>query len=366
MRKDKKILISVNDLMVGGAQKLIIEQLKYFHENGYDISLLTLMDFNDRESLYYLIPSYIKTYRLKIKSSYDISGWFRLIRVLKKISPDIVFSHLFLSNMMIRVISLFIRFRVFTVEQNTYKNKDRKSILIDRLLSGRSEKIIAVSNEVKDFTITQQRIKSDKCIVIPNGVNLSAIEEFKNTISKKESRIKKNIDLNSKVFISVARLTPQKNLSLLIESFIDFHLKNPNTILIMLGSGGEYEKLNNKIVSENAESYIKMLGNVNDVYLYCRSADFLISTSYIEGLSIAFLESLSFGLPIISTITGGTGVLIKDGVNGFLISDFKKEKVVEAIYKAMNANYNSLSTEALKVSRYFDVNETSKKYEALI
>ncbi len=366
MTNKPKIIISVNDFLVGGAQKLIVDQLEYFYKNGYDVSLVTLMDFNERANLYHLVPSYIKVYRINIKSSYDILGWVRIFKVFKKVKPDVVFSHLFLSNMMVRIISFFLSFRVFTVEQNTYTNKDRKSIFIDRLLSGRSEKIIAVSDEVRDFTIIQQRIKPNKCIVVPNGVDVKAIEKFKKTISKKESRIKKNIDKNTKVFISVARLTPQKNLDLLIESFIDFHSKNLNTILIMLGGGGEYEKLKTKIGRENAEGYIKMMGNVSDVYIYCRSADFLISTSYIEGLSIAFLEALSFGLPIISTKTGGTGVLIKDGVNGFIISDFKKDSVIEAIDRAMLANYDNLSKEALVVSKDFSIIEASKKYEALI
>ncbi|MBP9763577.1 MAG: glycosyltransferase family 4 protein [Candidatus Pacebacteria bacterium] len=366
MTNKPKIIISVNDFLVGGAQKLIVDQLEYFTNRGYSIELITLMDFPNRANLYDSINPKVKIHKIKLKSSFDIFGWIRLFKVLQKTKPNVVFSHLFLSNMMTRVISFFISLRVFTVEQNTYKNKDIKSIFIDRLLSSRSEKIISVSNEVKDFTIIQQKIKPDKCIVIPNGVNVSVIEEFKKTISKEESRIKKNIDINTKVFISVARLTPQKNLPLLIESFIDFHSRNLNTMLIMLGGGGEYEKLKTKIGRENAEGYIKMMGNVSDVYTYCRSADFLISTSYIEGLSIAFLEALSFGLPIISTKTGGTGVLIKDGVNGFIISDFKKDSVIEAIDRAMLANYDNLSKEALVVSKDFSVDETSKKYEALI
>ncbi|MDQ5883430.1 MAG: hypothetical protein QG654_343, partial [Patescibacteria group bacterium] len=197
-------------------------------------------------------------------------------------------------------------------------------------------------------------------------INLNKIESFKKISSKEKARQEKNIPQSIKVFLSIARLTPQKNLSLLVESFVEFYKRNTDSVLYMLGDGGEYEKLKNTIKDHHAEGYIKLVGNVDDVYMYCRAADFLISTSYIEGLSIAFLEALAFDLPIIATQTGGTGVLLQDGVNGFLISNHDKESVVVGIEKVVASDYESLSREALRVSKQFSVEETNKKYEQLI
>ncbi len=363
---NKKIIVSVNDFLVGGAQKLIVDQLSYFKNAGYEVSLITLMDFPNRANLYKSVPAGVKIYRINLKSSYDIFGWFRLLKVLKSDRPDVIFSHLFLSNMMVRVLSLFIPLRIFIVEHNTYKTKSKRYIWLDKILAKKAEKIITVSDEVREFNILQHGISAQKYITIRNGINLDVIENFKNTFSKEKTRSEKNIPPDTKVFLSVARLTPQKNLSLLIESFIEFHKINTDSILFMLGDGGEYEKLENLIASHEARPYIKLVGNVDDVYSYCRSADFLISTSYIEGLSIAFLESLAFGVPIIATKTGGTGVLIKDRVNGFLISDFKKEAVIATMQEAISFDYKSLSREAVNVSKGFSIQETNKKYEQLI
>lgn len=364
--KNKTIFISVNDFLVGGAQKLIVDQLTYFKNAGYDVRLITLMDFPNRANLYDSVPEGIKIYKIRLKSGYDVLGWIRLFKILKSQKPDVIFSHLFLSSMMIRVLSFFIPLRIFIVEHNTYKTKSQRHILLDKILARKAEKIITVSDEVKEFNIFQHTTNPQKYLTITNGINLNKIESFKKISSKEKARQEKNIPQSIKVFLSIARLTPQKNLSLLVESFVEFYKRNTDSVLYMLGDGGEHEKLKNIIMDHHAEGYIKLVGNVDDVYMYCRAADFLISTSYIEGLSIAFLEALAFGLPIIATQTGGTGVLLQDGVNGFLISNHDKESVVVGIEKAVASDYESLSREALSVSKQFSVEETNKKYEQLI
>lgn len=365
-KSNKKILISVNDFLVGGAQKLIVDQLSYFKNAGYDVSLVTLMDFQNRSNLYNSVPAGVKIYKINIKSSYDILGWFRFFKVLKLNKPDVIFSHLFLSNMMVRVLSFFMPLKIFTVEQNTYENKKNRHILIDRFLAKRSKKIIAVSDEVRDFTIKQQKISSDKCIVINNGVNIKSIDEFKLRIPKKEARSNKGIQPEVKLFLSVARLTHQKNLSLLIESFVLFNTVNKNAVLLLLGEGAEYEKLNNLITKYKAESYIKLMGNIEDIFFYYRSADFLVSTSYIEGLSVAFLEAMAFGLPVAVTKTGGTKILVNDGVNGFIIPNFDSLSVSDTMQKLMVADYTSFSKNAYSKSEDFSIEEMTKKYEELI
>jgi glycosyltransferase involved in cell wall biosynthesis len=71
----------------------------------------------------------------------------------------------------------------------------------------------------------------------------------------------------------------------------------------------------------NLDSHIDHLGPValDERVEYFKRADIFILPSYAEGLSLAVLEAMAAGLPIITTPVGGTPELIEDGVEGFLI-----------------------------------------------
>ena len=95
------------------------------------------------------------------------------------------------------------------------------------------------------------------------------------------------IDQKSKVFLSVGRLTTQKNQMLLINAFAEFCKKNSQFILILLGEGALKENLEVQISALNLSKKVFLLGARSDVYKFYAIADFLVSTSVIEGLSIA-------------------------------------------------------------------------------
>lgn len=364
-KKSKKVLISINDLLVGGAQKLVLNHLEFFNKSGYETHLVILMEFPNRSNLINFIPNGVHVHRINLLSAFNVLGLLRLLYVLIITRPHVIFSHLFLSNTIIRIISLIFPFRIFTVEHNTYKNKNKKDIFFDRILSFRSEKIIAVSEEVREFTIKQQKLNRNKCIVIDNGINLKPFNFYKEVFSKKDARKKLNIEDKTKVFLSVARLTPQKNLPLLINSFVELYNKQKDLLVYILGEGGQFNILKSIIEKNNASSFIKLMGNIEDPKPFYRSADFFISTSYIEGMSIAFLEALAFGIPIIATETGGTRVLIKDDYNGFIIPKQDVENVCKTVQKAINSEYKKFSLQASLTAEKFDIDITNKKYEKL-
>ena len=211
INKKIKLLIIINDFYVGGAQRLIAEQIKFFPKNSFHLSLVTLIDDPKRANLYDLLPYDLPVTKINMKHFYNIFDFLRLIRVINKIKPDVVISHLFLSNMLTRIIKPLFRYRVFAVEHNTYINKKKWEIFVDKMLALISEKIIAVSKEVADFIIVQQKLKSDQVVIIPNGISLQPINEYLKNHTKIQLRSKFKVDKTTTVFLSVGRLTSQKN-----------------------------------------------------------------------------------------------------------------------------------------------------------
>jgi len=330
-----KILIMINDFHVGGAQRLITQQIPRFIRRGFSVAVVTLMNDSKKENFYQDIPSEVAIYKIGMKTAYDIPGIWQLFTVIKKVNPDVIFSHLFLANAFSRILKILFSFNVISIEHNTYIYKKNKELWIDRLLAPLSKKIVAVSDDVKALTVKQQWIRSEKCIVIPNSVDIQKIDEYRKTANRSKLRKQFGFVDDEKIFIMVGRLSTQKNQALAIDAFISF-AKRHRARLIIAGEGVLMEDLQRQIEKLDAGQHIVLLGNKENIFDYYQATDFFLSTSHIEGLSLAFLEALAFGVPLVVTKTGGTKDLVVDGENGIIIESSTKDAVERALIRALS------------------------------
>ena len=136
------------------------------------------------------------------------------------------------------------------------------------------------------------------------------------------------------VIINIGSLVPEKNQSFLIDVFKTFKQKNNGT-LIVVGEGKLREYLENKVRVEGLTGQIIFTGATTDVIPLLKSADLLLLTSKIEGLPGVILESLSCGVPVISSDVGGIPEIISDGHTGFLIRDSNVQSYVKKVEECL-------------------------------
>lgn len=344
---------------------MIADQVKYFDKEKFELHLVTLFQDESRESLYYLLPKDIEAHALRFKSFRDLWAWADLIKVIYKIKPDVVLSSLFFSNTVFRVLKILFGYRVITIEQNTYTDKTKVKILVDKMLSYITYRIVAVSKAVADFTAKQGKISRSKFLVIFNCINLEEINTFKKQYDKVSLRKELGFRVDDRVVINVARLVKQKNHDLLIHSFHEFCKKKNNYKLLILGGGSLEGELNQLIKDLGVEDRVFMMGLRRDVYKYYILSDFFISTSHIEGLSVAYLEAMAFGLPLLVTKTGGTDDIIVEGRNGYFIEEETVEDVVSGLIKMSNVDLQRMGSEASEVAKNYSIQENVRRYEEL-
>ncbi len=126
------------------------------------------------------------------------------------------------------------------------------------------------------------------------------------------------------VVVQSGRPVDFKNQLMLIDAFVKVHAVHPEYILEIYGGDskdGTKELLEESIVRNQAENYVKLMGSsdtleqdLNDAALFAFSSDW-------EGLPNALMEAMALGLPIVATDCpcGGPATLIKDGENGLLV-----------------------------------------------
>ena len=149
-------------------------------------------------------------------------------------------------------------------------------------------------------------------------------------------------------FISVGRLNdPRKGWERLFLAYKDSFDSNPKLPGLVVIGGGEFSKKMQELVDEMILSYpVTILRNASNVERdrVMLSASYFLQTSYEEGLGLAALEALSFGVPLICSDTDGSREYVVEGRSGILVhqgehfvKDFGK-----AIARSQSWNYEAL------------------------
>lgn len=138
-----------------------------------------------------------------------------------------------------------------------------------------------------------------KFIVVKNAIN---IEKYAYQLQKrKELRNKYEISNDTVLIGNVGRLQYQKNQAFAIEIFNSYLKLNPNSKLILVGQGPDYEKLKEKVRRLGVVDKVIFAGVQNDIGGYLSMMDVFIFPSHFEGLGIAGLEAQANGLSVLAT-----------------------------------------------------------------
>ena len=122
--------------------------------------------------------------------------------------------------------------------------------------------------------------------------------------------------------LSVGRLEPRKDQETLLHGFALFRKQFPKADLCLAGPPGDQsycEQLMRKAARFGWDRGVHFLGKVRDLDALYRRADLYVSTSRDEGLGLALLEAMSYGLPVLCTPVAGHLDFVEDGRNARLI-----------------------------------------------
>ncbi len=164
--------------------------------------------------------------------------------------------------------------------------------------------LLTPSTGVSD-TLSANGIKTRK-IVVPLGID---VRRFTPAPSKPHAKKATGLDPKKPVIGFCGRIGREKDLPTLINAFKRIR-KNHNAVLLIVGAGID-EK-------EFKSAHIKLTGAVDDVVPYLQAMDIFVLPSLTETSSLATMEAMSCGLPVVATPVGSIKDYIEDGVNGFI------------------------------------------------
>lgn len=294
--------------------------------------------------------------------------------VIHNISPNIIHTHSFQPGLWARLLTLHNKkIKLFSTIHSPYpylRGSDFYS-RIKRVLEISSinlfnSRVICISDNVKDNLTKYTMIKSEKLQVIKNSISIKNYSY--NTNYLKKLKIDLSIDNESKIIITVGRLSEEKGLDVLLEAFAIVIKAIPKMVLIMIGDGPldlQLKKLARKL---NINDKVKFLGFKKDIYQYLLISDLYVCSSIFEGISTSILEAFSQKVPVIATHVGGNPEIIENNINGILIEPNNPMSLAGAIVDLFSTKekINSFKANGFKkVTDEFDIKNVIREYEGL-
>lgn len=191
-------------------------------------------------------------------------------------------------------------------------------IAVSEALSGHNERTLA---RFIEGTPVQQTFAR-------NLVNLEAIQELAQRTFDDEA-ILEFMGRFETTFVSVGRLSPEKNQSELLSAVAELKQQGIDVGLVLVGSGILEDQLHQKIIHENLSDRVLMTGQLSNPYPVIKNADCFVLPSRHEGQPVTLLEAMALGVPVITTKLPGCVEVVSLGYGDLI--DFDASSIAAAM-----------------------------------
>jgi len=245
------------------------------------------------------------------------------MRFIKGNHIQFIQSHLGKANRLAVAVGKLTGIPAFPTVHNTMSFVDRRPkwdfrvhILkaVDAVIYRIADRVLSVSQEVKKIVHQEFRLKDSKVMVLKNGII------FNNCFSEPVSIEKEFlISKNTWKILAVGSLTYQKAMGVLVSAAAEIINQGMQDFLVMIvGEGEERKALKTLILDLEVENNVKLMGIRHDVVGLMKASDIFVMPSRYEGLSIAMIEAMACGLPVVASDAPGLRHYIEHGHNGLL------------------------------------------------
>ena len=264
----------------------------------------------------------VPVYVFPWKRFFHVDAWKAVIALRKLIKTervDIVQTYFETSNLWGGFVAKLSGALLLSSRRDMGILRKAKYALAYRLVNRLSDRVLAVSEEVKRFCIDADHIDPQRISVVYNGVDLKHIAA---EASKDNPFAGADWAGASHIITCVGNIRRVKGIDVLIKTAHRVCRALPNTVFVIAGSLYERdysEEMQSMIRHLGLEKNVKLLGFVADPVPLLKMSDAFCLLSRSEGFCNALLEAMACGVPCVVTRVGGNPEAITDGENGFLV-----------------------------------------------
>lgn len=366
------ILYIITGLEIGGAERLLVSVIRNLNREKYKIVVCFLKGKGPLANE--IRGMGVKVLDMKMRARFDLSVILKLVRLIKRENIDLVHTHLIRADILGALAAKLAGVPIIISTRHSFSGRWEECYLVRKayqVASNFMDKIITVSEAVKDRLAEWSGIKPDKMIVIHNGVDVG---EYK--IKDDGGRRRDFFDVDAKVPLigMVSRLVPCKGHKYFLEAAARVKKDISDARFLIVGGTMYYNERYKKELTRYAE-YLGLNGGVlftgirRDIPQIMSCLDIFVLPSIIdEAFGRVVLEAMACGRPVIATNGGGIPEIVKDNETGMLVPPKDSDKLAQAIIALLEdkerAKRMGLAGRE-RVEQYFSLEKMVKKIEDL-
>ena len=327
MSSSKKISVTqfVDDLTIGGAERVCVMLANGLAQLGYDSSIICS---RGKGKLMSKVLPVVRCWSGNRKSRWDIRGIFRIAKYIENLGFKIVHTHNHPSSYLMRIVLCFLKNKPIHVVHDHYGPgiTDRKIAFYDKIILRKVDAYIAVTDELRYRALKLFSLPDDRCMFIPNGIDLQP---------------RQPPWMGEPTVIQVANLHSPKSHSTAMRAAALLRQSIPGLKWICVGKisdqPDDYINEVRELISElRLSSCVKLTGELDDVRALLRQAHVGVLTSDSEGFPMALLEYMSEELPVVLTDVGQCGPLVREAESGIVVPPADPGRLANALLYIFN------------------------------
>ena len=349
----------ITELSTGGAQMALFRLLQRLNRDQF-LPIVACLYNGDAAVAQQIRGLDIPVIDLGMKTKFHWGAFWRLYGLLRRTRPAILHTWLFHANLPGRLLGRLADVPTIICSERTMAMESEWRYRLNRWTIGLVDKVVAVSANVRDFSITHIGLPAEKVTVIYNGLPHST----EAPLSRQHAR--QNLDLPAHTFVigAVSRLDPVKGIDILLQAMVSLE----DVLLVVVGDGPERDYLQKVANDLNVTMRVHWMGYQANVNAILPAFDIFVQPSLHEGLPNTVLEAMAARLPVVATAVGGTPELVDHGKTGLLVPSQDVAALSGAIVSLKNNPKWGLQMGQAgfdRIQQHFTVEKMVHNYETL-
>ena len=334
--KPRRILFLVTNLTFGGAETQVVRLASEFKDRDWELTVVSMMQ--PEIWVEQLRGRAIEVRTLGMDRGVpDFRAIFRLRRIVKELSPDVVHCHMFHANIQGRIARLFCSMPVLvSTVHNLRETSERGGStgwkeLLYRITDRLATRTTIICQAAFDRYVKVRAVPAQRLEMIPNGIDVEAFRPD----AEARARARQALGIDSQfVWLAVGRMVQQKDYPNLFRALT--LIPNADYTVLIAGNGPLENELRAECQRLGLDSQVRFLGVREDIRDLYNAADAYVMSSEFEGFSMALLEAACTELPIVATDAGGNREIVENGVTGHIVPPQNPAELSAAMCRVMN------------------------------
>ena len=325
-----KVIHFVTTLDVGGAEMHLLQQVRGQTARGVQCTVAYMKGEGALRADFERAGAVVLAVQ-------GVRGWWRLAQAFRQ--HDVIHTHLLKADAVGALLAWSLGLRSKLIAS---KHNDERALLnswvarVHGVLGNLPQRTIVLSDHVGRFVAEHGRVDPGRIVRVYYGLDTTAFEaaQAQRQVHRTRVRTELGAAADDFVYICIARFAAQKAHDVLLRAFAEAHAREPRLRLWLAGDDpfGDGRQRAERLAHElQLGSAVRFLGIRRDIPELLCAADAFTMASLWEGLGLVFLESMTMGLPVVSTTVSAIPEVVQHGRMGLLVPPADAEALAGAL-----------------------------------